>query len=216
MSSRILPPDPARQLEPVAWPRVGAGAAGPEAEAPAGAEFTRQADELRRDCQRRVDEARAAELAEGESRARAQAAAELQAVVERMARSVEEMATLRARLRREAESDVVRLALAIARRILNRELAVDPEAMRGVILAALERLQAQEISRVRVHPGLAAMLGESLRRVAVHQAPEVVADASRERGALVFETTRGNLDVSVEAQLQEIERGLADRLRRSS
>jgi flagellar biosynthesis/type III secretory pathway protein FliH len=42
----------------------------------------------------------------------------------------------------------------------------------------------------------------------------VVADASREPGTVIFETARGNLDASVDAQLQEIERGLVDRLRK--
>jgi flagellar biosynthesis/type III secretory pathway protein FliH len=32
----------------------------------------------------------------------------------------------------------------------------------------------------------------------------------------VFESARGNLDASIESQLQEIERGLADRLRKQS
>jgi flagellar assembly protein FliH len=41
-----------------------------------------------------------------------------------------------------------------------------------------------------------------------------VADASREPGAVIFETQRGNLDASIESQLQEIERGLTDRLGR--
>ena len=45
---------------------------------------------------------------------------------------------------------------------------------------------------------------------------EVVADSSREPGAIIFETARGNLDASVDAQLQEIERGLVDRLRKQS
>ena len=45
---------------------------------------------------------------------------------------------------------------------------------------------------------------------------EVVADAAREPGSVVFETERGNLDASVESQLREIERGLADRMRRGS
>jgi flagellar biosynthesis/type III secretory pathway protein FliH len=44
----------------------------------------------------------------------------------------------------------------------------------------------------------------------------VLADPSRELGTVIFETQRGNLDASVESQLQEIERGLADRLRRHS
>jgi flagellar biosynthesis/type III secretory pathway protein FliH len=33
---------------------------------------------------------------------------------------------------------------------------------------------------------------------------------------VIFETRHGNLDASVDSQLQEIERGLADRLRRQS
>jgi flagellar assembly protein FliH len=47
-------------------------------------------------------------------------------------------------------------------------------------------------------------------------AVEVVADAAREPGSVVFESERGNLDASVESQLREIERGLADRMRRPS
>ena len=47
---------------------------------------------------------------------------------------------------------MVQLSLAIARRMLRRELAVDPDALHGLVLAALEKLQAQEICRVRVHP----------------------------------------------------------------
>ena len=33
---------------------------------------------------------------------------------------------------------------------------------------------------------------------------------------MVFETNQGNLDASVDSQLQEIERGLADHLRKQS
>ena len=43
---------------------------------------------------------------------------------------------------------------------------------------------------------------------------EVVPDAARELGSVVFETERGSLDASVDTQLEEIERGLTDRLRR--
>jgi flagellar biosynthesis/type III secretory pathway protein FliH len=42
----------------------------------------------------------------------------------------------------------------------------------------------------------------------------VIPDPSRQPGDVVFETERGNLDVSVDSQLREIERGLADRLRK--
>jgi flagellar assembly protein FliH len=42
---------------------------------------------------------------------------------------------------------------------------------------------------------------------------ELVPDASLERGAAIFETTRGNLDASIETQLREIERGFTDLVR---
>jgi flagellar assembly protein FliH len=95
---------------------------------------------------------------------------------------------------------------------LRREIAVDPDAMHGLVLGALEKLQSQEISRVRVHPEHAALVSACLRQMVAGSSVEVIPDPSRERGAVIFETERGNLDASVESQLREIERGLADRL----
>jgi flagellar assembly protein FliH len=165
--------------------------------------------------ERRVHEAHAAGLREGEAAGRNRAAADLQPVLERLSRSIEEISSMRARLRREAEQDLIRLALAVARRILRRELAVDPDAIHGLVLAALEKLQGQEVSRVRVHPAHAAQVSAYLRQAVTPSPVEVIPDPSREPGAVIFETQRGNLDASVESQLREIERGLGDRLRNS-
>jgi flagellar assembly protein FliH len=152
---------------------------------------------------------------DGESAGRTKAAAELQPVIERLSRSIGEIASLRARLRAESEADLVHLALAIARRVLRRELSIDPEAIHGLVLGALEKLQGQETSRVRVHPSHAALVAGYLQQSSTGKI-EVVPDPGREPGSVVFETQRGNLDASVETQLQEIERGLADRLRQQS
>jgi flagellar biosynthesis/type III secretory pathway protein FliH len=42
--------------------------------------------------------------------------------------------------------------------------------------------------------------------------PELVADPALPPGGLVFETSRGDLEASIDNQLREIERGLTDRL----
>jgi flagellar assembly protein FliH len=110
---------------------------------------------------------------------------------------------------------MLRLALAIARRVLRRELAVDPEALHGLALAALEKLNAIEIYRVRVHPSLAAQLERLLAASPARAALEVIGDPGSAPGSIVFETARGNMDASVDTQLAEIERGLADRVGRS-
>jgi flagellar assembly protein FliH len=174
---------------------------------------TARLERVEQDCQQRVQASHAAGVREGEVAGRQQAAAELQPAMGRLARSIEEMAGLRAGFRREAEADLIALAIAIARRVLRRELAVDPEALHGLVLAALEKLQSQEIHRVKAHPSHVAMLAACLQ-TAGGSAVEVVADMACEPGGVVFETARGNLDASVESQLREIERGLADRLRR--
>jgi flagellar assembly protein FliH len=197
---------------PLEWRQVGQEGCGAADGAPTPAARLAQ---MERDCQQRVQAAHAAGAREGEAAGRQKASAELQPVLERLARSIEEMGGLRARFRREAEADLIALSLAIARRVLRRELAVDPEALHGLVLGALEKLQSQEIRRVRVHPSHAAMVAACLRQVG-GPAVEVVAEAARELGAVVFETERGNLDASVESQLREIERGLTDRMRRPS
>ena len=69
-------------------------------------------------------------------------------VLERLAHSIDELASLRPRLREQAEAGLIRLAVAIVR----RELTVDPDAITGLVKAALEQLAAHEGVRVRVHP----------------------------------------------------------------
>lgn len=207
MSSKLRGREEAPGEAPIAWRRVGGGTSAPAAPGPNIAELEHR-------WAQKANEAYQAGLREGEAAGRNRAAAEFQIVVERMARSIEETAGLRARLRREAEADLLGLSLAIARRVLRREISIDPDALRGVAMAALEKIAAGEISRVRVHPSQAPLVANCLREAGGGSNIEIVPDAAREPGALVFETERGNLDASVESQLEEIERGLADHLKR--
>jgi flagellar assembly protein FliH len=213
--SKVLPPDEKRIVSLPAWRQSQTP------EAPAGASLaTAQRDcealvaQARQQCEQRVAEARAAALREGEAAGRTRATAEFQPVVDRMARAIGELAQFRPRLRHEAEGDMIRLSLAIARRILRREMSVDPGAMHGLVLGALEKLQSQEITRVRVHPSQVAPVDACLREAVPGTRVEVIGDPAREAGSMVFETTHGNLDASIDCQLQEIERGLIDRLDR--
>ena len=212
MSCRVLGPDDAQPGAPLEWRQVGQEGSG-GAEAPAA--MAARLAGMEQDCQQRIHAAHAAGVREGEAAGRQKGVAELQPAIGRLARSIEEMGSMRARFRREAEADLIALAMAIARRVLRREVAVDPEALHGLVLGALEKMQSQEIRRVRVHPSHAAMVAACLRE-AGGLAVEVVADAAREPGSVILETERGNLDASVESQLREIERGLADRVRRPS
>ena len=217
MSSKVRQPDETSGVEPLVWRQMhatGPTRRGVDSETPP--DSRERLAQLQQQYEQRAREAHAAGLREGEAAGRQRAGAELQPVIDRLARSIEEIGGLRARLRAEAEADLIQLSLAIARRVIRRELAIDPEALHGLVLGALEKLQGQEISRVRVHPAHAALVAASLRLNCASAKVEVIADPSRAVGTVIFETQHGNLDASVESQLQEIERGLADRLRRNS
>jgi flagellar assembly protein FliH len=222
MSCRVRLPEEDPQVEPVVWRpaslpgSANAAAGGPAPAVDQVAMLRAQAAQLQQQTEQKVREAHAAGLREGETTGRAKGLAEVQPVIERLARSIDEIGNLRSRLRAEAEADLVQLSLAIARRVLRREIAIDPEALHGLILGALAKLAGQEIARVRVHPSHAAAVTTCLRQNLNSEKIEVIADPSREIGSIIFETPRGNLDAGVESQLQEIERGLADRLRKQS
>jgi flagellar assembly protein FliH len=173
---------------------------------------------LQRDVDARVKAAFEQGQAAGEAaagpRAQQQAAQKLEPVIARLSQMIQELAGMRKRFRSEAEGDTVKLAIAIARRVLYRELATDPEAILGLVMSAFQKLNAREAHRLRVSPGDAAMLVEYRSRMELPAAVEILGDASLGPGSVVFETARGELDATVNTQLAEIERGLADITRR--
>jgi flagellar assembly protein FliH len=231
MSSRLLPPDQADEAAPIEWaifsaadgePAPAAFVPGTHSQGPAGQDAAevllaqqRRIQHLELELERRAREAyqqgHAAGLAAGSAEARHQA----EPLMARLARSVDELASLRRRIRAEAEEDAVRLALAVARKILHREVSVDPEALLGLVKAALQRIDAREIHRLRMHPEDIPVIEGHLAGAALPSRIEVLADPSLERGGAVFETARGNLDASAATQLAEIERGFIDLVRRS-
>jgi flagellar assembly protein FliH len=218
MLSKILTGTAGSAVARWSWPVAGAPA--PPRPSPSGkaddgsgqaARDARRIAELEQQIERRAREAREAGYREGEAAGRGQASAELQPAIERMARAIQEIAGLRPQVMREAAADLVNLSLGIARRILHRELSVDPTALEGLVGAALQKLPAQEISRIRLHPELEPGVRQVLAREGRGGLP-LIADGTLERGAMVVETARGKLDASLETQLAEIGRGLTDRL----
>lgn len=150
-------------------------------------------------------------FAQGEQQGRTQAKAEIQPVMDRLNASIAEVLGMRAQLRRSAEHDLIRLALAIAKRVLHRELHVDPSALAGLARFAFDRIGRAEKYHIRVHPSQADAVEQSLPRR--HDASiQVEADPACALGTLVIRTEGGTVDASVENQLDEISKGLTDRL----
>jgi flagellar assembly protein FliH len=211
MSSRLMRGQ-AIQTEPVAWRRVSSAGAitgdgqqlgyisEPGMAGPRGAP----------DVEQRIAAARQQAFEEGQAAGRQSLAAPLEAMQLKLARSIEELAGSRVRYRRQAEQDVVGLALAVARRILHRELTVAPEALLGLVKAALDKMEARELHQVRVSRQDAAMVKQFFEQMGLPYRVEVLGDANLPPGGVILESGRGLLDASVDTQLVEIERGFAD------
>jgi flagellar assembly protein FliH len=153
-------------------------------------------------------------LAAGEAAALQRMQQKLDPVLNGLNAMIAELASTRKRVRAEAEDDAVKLAIAIARRVLYRELSTDPEAILGLVKAAFSKLNARETHRLRVSPSDAAAIQEHRAKLQLPPALEVASDGSLTPGSAIFETTRGELDASVDTQLSEIDRGLTDVMKR--
>ena len=152
-------------------------------------------------------------LREGEARGRAAVNQALEQERRAIKQTLQEFAAERAAYFRRVESDVVRLALAIARKILHREAQVDPLLLAGIVRVGLD--QMQQGSRVVVKTS--ARNAEAWRRCLAEEINEqhqleVVADESLEDHRCILQSEVGSTEISLDGQLQEIERGFFDLL----
>ncbi len=200
------------------WPQLRANAASAQgvfspAQAPTVevADLQQRIAELEAALKTQVAQTGQTAFDEGLKQGREEGTAAMKAASERLAQTLAELVSFKRKLRAEAEMEVVKLSLAVARRILHRELLTDPEAMQGLIHAALQNIQGREVWRVRVSPIGVEAVRAGLQRAGLG-AIEIVAEASFKSGDLVIETALGDLDASVDTQLQEIQRGFTDRL----
>lgn len=175
---------------------------GERAMSPAASEANSPGEQVVREIQ-----AREMGRLEGESAARAKHEEQLQKERTKIAESFQQFQIERNRYFEAIESEVVQLALAMARRILHREANVDPELLAGLVRHTLEKLRAGTKVRIRVNPaGVAGMQKQFADKA------EIVSDASVAEESCLLVTEVGTTAISVDEQLKEIERGLMDLL----
>jgi flagellar assembly protein FliH len=155
------------------------------------------------------------EMARNEARAEARLewAQELEDRVVRERRAVltacEEFVRERARYFAGVEAEVVKLALAIAARVLHREAKLDPLLLTGVVRVALEKMAEDSATVLRV-PIDAVEMWREVFLASPESSPQVMGDERLAGGECVLETNVGRVELGVSAQLEEIERGFFD------
>ncbi len=111
------------------------------------------------------------------------------------------------------ESEIVQLSLSIARKILHREVQMDPLLLAGLVHVALEKLESGTRVRLRANPADIHYWSEYFARAESFQpAPELIGDPQQKPGECFLEGDMGSTQVSIDTQLKEIEQGFFDLL----
>ena len=147
-------------------------------------------------------------FAQGEANGQQAAATRSEAMLRQLTQTLAELTTLRTQMIRQTERQMVELALAVARRIVMREVTIDHDLLIAMARVALERLGESTRVTVRLHPDeyeatnagrIAEIIGSNVM---------VLADPRVGRGGCRVETDLGTLDAGVDAQIQELGRAL--------
>ena len=179
----------------------------------ANAEFENQlAEETRRSFEDGRERGRQeGRQAEREAQAPAQKASEEQRL-RQVAEWVESFTLERDRYMHEVEHEVVKLALAVAARILRREAQMDPLLLTGAVRVALGQLSGSTEVRLRVPAGELDLWADAIALLPnLALKPSVIAGEEMRLGDCMIETSLGSVDLGIRSQLGEIERGFFDR-----
>ena len=129
--------------------------------------------------------------AQGERAGAEAAASRADAMLRRLAQTLDELQSLRATLIHRTEREVVELSLAIARKVLHREVALDHELMLAMARVALDRLADVATASIRLHPDDFAVTVQARGSAAVaSHGVQIVSDASVRRGGCVVQSDR--------------------------
>lgn len=145
----------------------------------------------------------------------------LRKAVSEYAQAIDTLQNLMNNLREEretflsgVESQVVKLSVEIAEKILRRELEAKPEAILEIIRLALLQLADRNSITLHVSPQDAELIRrhrDEIRDAAGGiKSIEIIEDRRVDRGGCIAESTSGSLDARVSSQLSEIERALLE------
>jgi len=130
-----------------------------------------------------------------------------EAMLRRIGQTIEELGGLRQTLIHETEREMVQLALTLARRVVHREVTLDPELAAALAHVALERLGTTTPATIRLNPEDYTVVAQDGARWA-GQTVTVVPDPSISRGGCLVDTAFGSVDATIERQFDELSRAL--------
>lgn len=146
-------------------------------------------------------------LLQGEKAAMAAAEKMAETVMKRYADSIVELQKLRSSLCAQVEREVVKLALAVARKMIHREIRVDQDIIQSLVHVALNHVSEKSAITICVNPEDYGYLLERRADLAQSEGRDIslAADKSIERGGCLIQTNCGIIDARIEEKFREVE-----------
>ena len=135
----------------------------------------------------------------------------IEATLKRFSKSLQQVACLTNEIVAHTESDVVELALEIARKLVHREIQIDDEIIVTLVRVALEKLTVNSEVTVWVSPKDQEVLQNCMGELAADGDDwKVVVKVNQDlkRGDCLVESQYGSADARISAQFQEVEKDL--------
>lgn len=108
-----------------------------------------------------------------------------------------------------AEQQILELAVAVARKILLREIEENPLTVLPIVRGALEKVRDQQVVTVRVHSSDYELIMQSRRNlqslIGREQPILVQSDDSVQQGGCLVDTTSGTVDARIDTQLASLQ-----------
>src|SRR5262245_11635600 len=146
--------------------------------------------------------------AEGERIGKQMGEAMVESICKRYEKSLAEFAASHKQMAEAMEEQTVKLALEIARKIVQRELTMDPDLIAALAAVALKRLSGHQSITLRVSRQDFERVRGAVGKL--NSAVTVKEDPVLERGDYVIETGQTHLDGRISSQIDTIGRALLD------
>ncbi|MEZ5308541.1 MAG: FliH/SctL family protein [Pyrinomonadaceae bacterium] len=128
----------------------------------------------------------------------------------KFAETIELISALEDEITKRVEHDLVGLALAISRKIIDREIENDREIVVNMLNKALEKLRERSLAEVHLNPEDLKYIESNRDRIAFRGTLELKPDPSISIGGCLIHTENGDIDARIESQFEELSNGLLD------
>lgn len=155
-------------------------------------------------------------LERGRQEGRRQAGEELDRAASALGRAMEEISRLRESLLTSSSQDMLRLVLTISQQVIGAEVTVGREVVLATIERALKAAVRSDSYHIKVHPDELDLVRERkplfLASVAGLKNITLEADPAVAPGGCLVESELGEVDATIDTQLEEIRRTLLEAL----